>query len=309
MQPTTDTLSILKSRALFFEKIRFFFRERGFLEVDTPLLAMSAHTDLYIEPLVTHIQFQTPQKYYLQTSPEFAMKQLLASGSGPIFQICKAFRDGDDGRYHRPEFTMLEWYRPHYDHNALMNEVEAFLQALLGTQKAQRFSYQQLFLDFLNVDPFDISHESLKSVAKKAGASEAVLASEKDALLHFLFTTFETALGETAPCFVYDFPPSQAGLSKMNVEKNVAERFEVFYKGIELGNGFHELCDPEEQRKRFEADNIAREKKNHPRIPLNENFLKSLADLPPCSGIAMGVDRMLMINVGASRISEVLPPF
>lgn len=292
---------------MLLEKTRRFFRERGFLEVETPILARAAHTDPHIEPLSTQVFYKgQSHPYFLQTSPEFAMKRLLAVGSPPIFQITKAFRDGDFGRYHNPEFTILEWYRPYCDHNQLMDEVDALLQEILAAKKAERMTYCKLFQKTLGIDPFHVSLEKLKAITCERGASEVVLASDKDTLLQFLLGQLECTLGQVAPCFVYDFPAEQAAMAKIRKLDRVAERFEVYFKGLELGNGFHELTDPIEQRKRFEADLHQRKIRNQQDIPIDELFLKSIPHLPPCAGIAMGIDRMVMLKVGAQSISEVM---
>lgn len=301
-------MDILKQRAILLEKTRRFFREREFLEVETPILARAAHTDPLIEPLSTQVFYKgQSHQYFLQTSPELAMKRLLAAGMGPIYQITKAFRDGDNGRFHNLEFTMLEWYRPFYDHHQLMGEVDAYLQEVLNAEKAERIPYGKLFQKTLGIDPFYVSLEKLKAIACEQGASGAALASDKDTLLQFLLSQLEHKLGQATPCFVYDFPAEQAAMAKIRKLDGVAERFEVYFKGLELGNGFHELTDPIEQRKRFEADLHERKIRNQKDIPIDELFLKSLAHLPPCAGIAMGIDRMVMLKVGASHISEVMP--
>lgn len=235
------------------------------------------------------------------------MKRLLAAGVGPIYQITKAFRNGDKGRFHNLEFTMLEWYRPFYDHHRLMDEVDAFLQETLATTKAQRITYCQLFQNMLGIDPFHVSLEKLKILAVERGARQRVLTSNKEVLLQFLLGQLEHKLGQTTPCFVYDFPASQAAMAKIRKTDGVAERFEVYFKGIELGNGFHELTDPREQRKRFELDLHQRQIQNQQSIPIDETFLESLAHLPPCAGIAMGIDRMVMLKVGATSILEAIP--
>lgn len=299
----------LKQRAAIVEKIRTFFRERDFLEVETPILAKAAHTDPYIEPLQTQVHYQgRSHRCYLQTSPEFAMKRLLAAGSPPIFQVTKAFRDGDFGQYHNPEFTILEWYRPHYDHHQLMQEVDEFFQIILGTSPAQRILYRELFLKFFNFDPFGVDLEILKHHAFHLNASKHVLESDKDTLLQYLLGHVESSLGKEAPLFIYDFPASQSVLAKV-VEcdgRLIAERFEIYYQGLELGNGFYELTDPKEQRQRFEADLHKRRLLRKPEVPIDEFFLKSLSKLPSCAGVAMGVDRLVMLATNTHNLADVM---
>lgn len=301
MQSTTNTT--LQLRAQILAKIRAFFTRRNVLEVETPLLSHSTNPALHLHSFVT--TYQT-QNLYLQTSPEFAMKRLLASGSGDIYQICKACRDGEQGRLHNPEFTILEWYRVNFNHHQLMDEMEQFLHFVLNTAPAQRITYRELFLQHLNVDPFGETNE-LKKVAL-AKRLDDNLATDHDTWLQLLLTHFiEPNLGQKQPVFVYDFPASQAMLAKINSDNpKIAERFEVYFKGIELANGFHELNDPKEQRQRFEEENKKRVQLNLPIIPLDENFLEALSHLPPCAGVAVGIDRLIMLMTQVNSLAKVI---
>ncbi len=295
-------------------EIRRFFIDRGVVEVETPILSKFTVTDIHLLSFET--QFVTPiiannTKLYMITSPEYHMKRLLAAGSGPIYQIIKAFRNQEKGRYHNPEFTMLEWYRPHYDMYRLIDEVDDFLQQILDCQPTERISYQQAFQRYLNIDPIAIELEKkqLHDAAVQLGLNNTGKEENKDVLLQFLFTIgVEPNLGKYKPTVIYHFPASQAALAKISKEDNrVSERFEVYFKGIELANGFRELTDAEEQRKRFEHDNQMREKMGLPKQAIDERFLAALGEIiPDCSGVALGIDRLVMFILNAEKISDVI---
>ena len=293
----------LQLRAQILAKIRAFFTRRDVLEVETPLLSHSTNPAPHLHSFIT--KYQT-RNLYLQTSPEFAMKRLLASGSGDIYQICKAFRDGEEGKLHNPEFTILEWYRINFNHHELMDEMEQFLHFVLNAASARRITYRELFLQHLGVDPFGETDE-LKKIALAKGLG-ADLANDHDTWLQLLLTHFiEPNLGQKHPVFVYDFPASQAMLAKINPDNpKVAERFEVYFKGMELANGFHELNNPQEQRQRFEEENKKRAQLNLPVIPLDENFLASLEHLPPCAGVAVGIDRLIVLAAQTKSLAEAI---
>jgi lysyl-tRNA synthetase class 2 len=318
----TAPLGNLRRRAEILAGIRAFFARRGVLEVETPALSAATVTDLHLASLETRSSFRGPSgppgpsgpaTLYLQTSPEFAMKRLLAAGSGPIYQIGKAFRDGESGRRHNPEFTLLEWYRPGFDHLALMDEVEALLAEVLGTPRAERWTYGALFRDRLGVDPHEATAADLAAAARRAGldpgGGPGSAALDREDLLHLLMgLALEPTLGRGRPSFVHDFPASQAALARVRPgPPPVAERFEVFIEGVELANGFHELSDPVEQRRRFEADLARRRERGLPEPPIDERLLAALAaGLPACAGVALGVDRLVMLAVGAASLDEVL---
>jgi len=291
--------------------VRRFFARRGVMEVETPLLSAATVTDPHLASLET--RYAGPGapdggRLFLQTSPEFAMKRLLAAGCGPIYQIGKAFRDGEAGGRHNPEFTLLEWYRPGFDHHALMDEVEALLAEVLATAAAERCTYATLFEERLGVDPHAASAEALAAAARSAGLDPA-LGLDREGLLHLLMAlALEPSLGRGRPTFVYDFPASQAALARVRPgPPPVAERFEAFVEGVELANGFNELGDPAEQRRRFAADLARRRELGLPEVPIDERLLEALAaGLPSCAGVALGVDRLVMLAAGASRLDEVL---
>lgn len=288
-------------RAKILAKIRSFFAARSVTEVETPLLSHSTNP-------APHLNSFCLGDLYLQTSPEFAMKRLLARGSGDIYQVCKAFRADEIGRIHNPEFTILEWYRIGFDHHKLMDEMDEFLKLTINTNKSQRFTYQEIFTEVLKINPHIATTEELKMVAQSSDLAVSNLPDDTDSWLQLLFThLIEPKLGQEFPVFIYDFPVSQAMLARVRDEQpKVASRFEVYFKGVELANGFHELSDATEQRKRFLHDLAERQKLNLPPIPLDENFLLALPNLPDCSGVAVGIDRLLLLAAGAASLSEIL---
>lgn len=310
--PSAPIANLLK-RAAMMAGIRRFFADRGVLEVETPAMSQATVTDVHLFPFQT--RFVGPGAaegldLYLMTSPEYHMKRLLAAGSGPIFQLCRSFRNEEAGRHHNPEFTMLEWYRPHYDMYRLMNEVDDLLQQVLECAPAETLSYQQAFIRHLDVDPLSADKSQLREVADKLGVSDLAHREEdRDTLLQLLFVTgVETQIGKEKPAFVYHFPASQAALAEISTEDHrVAERFEVYFKGMELANGFRELTDSREQRQRFEQDNRKRAAYGLPQQPIDTYLLDALAHgMPECSGVALGVDRIVMLALNASRLSEVI---
>ena len=303
----TASLAALRERARILEDIRQFFRSRGVLEVETPLLSAATVPDLHLDSLRCR-PAGSPDPLYLQTSPEYAMKRLLAAGSGPIFQLTKAFRDGEAGPRHNPEFTLLEWYRPGFDHHALMDEMDELLTDVLGVPAADRLTYEGAFLAHAGVDPHRASVEDLRRRALKLGLSD-LEGLDRDGWLDLLLShVVEPQLGRNRPTFLHDFPESQAALAKIRPgDPPLGERFEVFVEGLELANGFHELTDAAEQRRRFTRDRDRRREQGRHVPPLDERFLAALeAGLPPSAGVALGVDRLVMLALGATEISEVL---
>ena len=308
---------LAKQRAEYIQQIRNFFFERNIVEVETPLLSNGTITDIHLEAFKCQYLYlndsggNASTELYLQTSPEFAMKRLLASGYGSIFQLCKAFRHEEHGRFHNPEFSILEWYRVGFDQNQLMAEVDSLLQTILACNKATYISYQQAFIEHLNIDPLTISLAQLKFVMAKQGIIGDWIEAEQDVdiLLQVLFSQcIEKKIGVNSPCFVYDYPKSQAALAKgSNSDPRVAERFECYYQGIELANGYHELTDAIELKQRFEADNRKRVEMKRSVKPIDENFMQAmLSGLPQCSGVALGLDRLLMLALKASDIKSTM---
>jgi len=296
--------------------IRRFFTERDVLEVETPLLCRATGTDPNLDFFST--QFHCPphnQTLFLQTSPEFAMKRLLAAGSGSIYQICKAFRNGEAGRFHNPEFTILEWYRVGFDLELLMAEVAELLLSLLSNYlpslQVQKMSYQQIFKEITGLDALAFNRQAYCQFAEERALAEAdALCGDDHALwLDFLFSHYvQTALPADAICLVHGYPAIQSSLARIHAEDaRISERFEVFIHGIELGNGFYELCDAEEQNCRFEREISQRQTQGLPVVAKDALFLQALeAGLPSCSGIAIGLDRLLMIAAGCSSINQVI---
>ncbi|MEQ5124571.1 elongation factor P--(R)-beta-lysine ligase [Morganella morganii] len=311
-QPTAPIANLLK-RAKIVNEIRHFFADRGVLEVETPTMSQATVTDVHLRAFET--QFTGPGAaqgitLYLMTSPEYHMKRLLAAGSGPIYQMGRSYRNEEAGRYHNPEFTMLEWYRPHYDMYRLINEVDDLLQQTLECESAESLSYQQAFLRYLDIDPLTAEKDKLREAAAKLDVSNiADTEEDRDIILQLLFMVgVEPHIGLEKPTFIYHFPASQASLAEISSEDHrVAERFEVYYKGVELANGFRELTDATEQRQRFERDNRKRASMGLPEQPIDENLLAALEHgFPECAGVALGIDRLIMLALGAERISDVI---
>jgi lysyl-tRNA synthetase class 2 len=304
-QPTAD-ITTLKHRAEIVEKIRHFFRERYVIEVETPVLSKHTVTDVHLHSLST-IYPDNKEKYYFQTSPEYHMKRLLAAGSGSIFQICKSFRVDESGRLHNPEFTMLEWYRINFDHHQLMDEIAQLLNVILLVETVERYTYQQIFQDYLQCDPLMASVDDLKDLRKQYSLNTPELGDDKDAWLMLLFShLIEPQLQK--PTFIYDFPASQAALAKLNKrDKRVADRFELYIDGMEIANGFNELSNVREQRSRFKQDQKKRKSMGYEAIEIDERFLSALSEgFPSCSGVALGVDRLVMLALKKNHINEVI---
>lgn len=301
------TLAAIRERATLYAQIRAFFAQRGVLEVETPLLSHAAVTDLHLASVPATLLGQ-PAPLYLQTSPELAMKRLLASGSGSIYQLCKVFRDGERGRRHHPEFTLLEWYRPGFDDRELASEVDMLLRVTLGTKPAESVSYRDLFLSGLQVDPLRAELGEVVAALERAGHTPPHFEELDDALSYSMSRVLEPTLGCGRPTIVFDWPPSQAALARVGEsDPPTAARFEVFVEGVELANGFHELTDAAEQRRRFELDLEARRHRGLPEPPIDERFLVALeVGLPDCAGVALGVDRLLMLRLGVSELEQVL---
>jgi len=307
VQLSKKALDNLKKRAAILQKIRDFFCKRNVLEIETPLLRQATVTDPYIDSIPASVNQQT---HFLQTSPEYAMKQLIASGVGDCFQICKAFRDDEQGRLHNNEFTLLEWYRLGFDHHQLMTEMDELLQLTLNAPQAIRLSYQQLFKKHLNLNPHETSITQLQNKAKEHGVYDSLhqaCSTIDEWLMLLLAELIEPKLGFDAPCMIYDYPTSQAALAK--IANNKAQRFEVYVNGIELANGFNELTNAKEQRLRFEKDLAIRQQLNKVMPPIDQHFLAALEKgLPDCAGVALGVDRLVMLALGEKSIDLLASP-
>jgi lysyl-tRNA synthetase class 2 len=308
----TASVAALRTRARMLSAARGFFAARGILEVETPALSAAGTTDPQIESVTAALR-GAAQRYYLGTSPEFAMKRLLAAGSGDIYQICKVFRDGEVGRWHNPEFTLIEWYRVGFDDGALMQETEALVAALLSPARrlapATRLTYAEALRIHAGVDAWDADEAALAQAAARLGvACEASL--DRDARLDLLMGLIVgPRLGrENRPTFICDYPPSQASLARLRPgPPAVAARFELYLDGVELANGFHELTSATEQRARFAADNSLRRSRGQPEVQVDERLLDALAaGLPDSAGVALGFDRLVALAAGAASLNEVM---
>ena len=300
---------LIKLRAETYIKIRQFMADRKILEVETPVLSHASVTAVQLESFRS--EYSSPQTssgniLYLQTSPEYAMKRLLASGTGAIYQISKVFRNEEQGKLHNPEFTMLEWYHPDYDHHQLMRELELFLN-LFGMNHCEKASYAEVFLEHTGLNPHTCDTNDLKSVAQQHGLSSTL--EERSGLLDFIFSyKITSTLGNTRPLLIYDYPTCQCALAKLSDGMpKVAERFELFINGMEIANGFNELTEAEEQLARFEQELALRKKEKRLDLPIDHLFLDALKHgLPDCAGVAVGIDRLLMALTGVNDIREVL---
>ncbi len=311
-QPAASVVN-LRRRAQLYADIRRFFATRDVLEVETPVLSQAAVTDPFLVPMFT--DYAGPgdlngKPLFLQTSPEYPMKRLLAAGSGAIYQLAKVFRNGELGDRHNPEFTMLEWYRPGFDDARLMDEVAELVAGVLEMDPAsiQRLSYRDAFLRYLDIDPFRASLAELQDLARQR-LDLQFDDERRDSWLELLMShLIEPHL--TMPTFIVDYPASQAALARVALDDEgnaVARRFELYVEGLELCNGYYELTDADEQRRRFEADSACRRQRQLPDHPADQRLLAALgAGMPDCAGVALGVDRLLMLACRSERLEQVL---
>ncbi|CEI52260.1 Translation elongation factor P Lys34:lysine transferase [Acinetobacter bereziniae] len=312
-KPTCD-LQALKARAKLYQQIRQFFEQRDVLEVETPILSQAGVTDVHLASIQAQRHLQGKKlTHYLQTSPEFAMKRLLASGSGAIYQICKVFRDDEHGRKHNSEFTMLEWYRPHFGLKDLMFEVTDLLNVVLaerfGDVRPTVLSYKHAFIDRLDLNPLKATLSELKDAAHRVGIN-LDLGDDRLAYIDLLFSHMvEPSLGFDTPVFLTDFPPELASLAKTKIDEDgelVAARFELYIEGLELANAYDELIDAAVLRSRFQADNAEREKLGIHVMPIDEYLLTALPNMSECAGIALGIDRLLMVVMNQMKLEKVI---
>lgn len=300
-------IDVLRRRAAFVERVRAFFRARGVLEVETPVLARATTPESQLASFEVRAPAEGRVAGWLQTSPEFAMKRLLCAGSGPIFQITKAFRAGEEGPLHNPEFSILEWYRPGFTCESLIAEVEVLLAELLGRTGPRRLSYREAYRRFAPLDPFEADLSALRERCDARGWREAGEA-ERDACLDFLLDrAVQPRLGRGVVT-LFDFPASQASGARLKPgDPSLAERFEVFVDGVEVGNGYRELTDASEQLERFERDRRSRRERGLPDTPIDLRLVAALREgMPECSGVALGLDRLVMIATGRARVEEVV---
>lgn len=308
----SSSFSAMKARAECYAQIRAFFMSRQVMEVDTPILGFSTATDPHLASLEISSNLRPGvDQGFLQTSPEFPMKRMLAAGSGDIFQLCKTFRKGEVGRRHNPEFTMLEWYRVGMTLPQLMDEVTELVCEVLGeTLVCQKVSYRDAFEQSLGIDPFTEKTSSLARLSRKLCHYDGPELSRDDYLALLLADQVEPTLGQGCIGILHSYPASQASLAKVVEDSQgqlVAQRFELYLNGLEIANAYDELQDADEQQLRFEEDNAKRSSLGLREIPLDKNLLDALHHgMPECSGVALGVDRLLMIKLGASALDEVL---
>ncbi|MEX0643630.1 MAG: EF-P lysine aminoacylase EpmA [Pirellulales bacterium] len=327
------SLAALQQRATLLRKLREFFDERGFLEVETPLLAPEVIPELHIEPMrvgdcplflpcevdagcnITQEKGTVPRDvlWYLQASPELHMKRLLAAGATAIYQVTRSFRNGECGQLHNPEFTIVEWYRVGDDMQAGMDLLDALAQSLLGTPPALRTTYANAFEQHLGLNAYNASADELATATANAKVAipDGINRSNRDEWLNLLLATrIEPQLGRDRPEILYHYPASQSSLAQVistPAGHQVAERFELYYRGIELANGFHELVDATELRRRLEAVNVARVADGRRVLPMPERLLAAMErGLPPCTGCALGIDRLTMLALGTESIDEVI---
>ncbi len=300
-QPTAS-LEAIKARAELLSTVRAFFAARNVLEVDTPQLARYGVSDPHIQCI------PVPGYGYLQSSPEYHMKRLLAAGSGPIYQICKAYRHGEAGGRHNPEFTMLEWYRPGFELNDLIQECLTLFADLFTDVRSQTYRFRDLFHDVTGLEPLTAEDPALIAHAESCGAPKGL---NKTAAVDYLIATqVEAALPAEQLSVVTDFPGWAAALAQTGEDRDgaiVARRFEIYYRGLELANGYQELTDAGEQKRRFEQDNIQREAHGLNPMDADPYLLDAMnAGLPACSGVAMGVERLLMAQQGSGKIHDII---
>ena len=303
------SMAMLRMRATWLKQIRVFFEERGVLEVETPILAPATVTDPQIESLAVHFRHRD---YYLQTSPEYHMKRLLAADSGPIYQISRVFRADGPGRLHHPEFSLLEWYRPGFDQYGLMQEITDLLARLCTAHPAvadiETISYQDLFARYTDIDPLREDKTALLSWCDMTGHECPIDMTDSwnTALDWVLSIVIQPQMEGLS--FIQDYPADQAALARLNPQDpRTARRFELYADGIEIANGFEELTDADEQYRRFEQENRRRCLHGQKSIALDEPFLMALEHgIPETTGVALGLDRLLMWESGMNSIRETM---
>jgi lysyl-tRNA synthetase class 2 len=307
-QPTAS-LAALKSRAQQLAWVRGFFASRNVMEVETPVLGRCGVTDININSVAAS-PADAARQFWLQTSPEYAMKRLLAAGAGPIYQVAKVFRDGERGSRHNPEFSLLEWYRPGFDDVGLMAEVADLVCGWLACPRPITLDYGDAFRRFVGIDPFGTDDQSLRQLCEAwMPVSEAAGLLRDECLDLLMSFRVEPGLAELGPVFITGYPESQAALARVSEVKGVrqAHRFELYVGGLELCNGYWELTDVAEQKARFEADNRARRQAGRPEMPIDHALLAAMAaGVPDCAGVALGLDRLLMLKLGLTDIAGVL---
>ncbi|MCE9681183.1 EF-P lysine aminoacylase EpmA [Halomonas alkalisoli] len=314
----TASLETLRERARLLAEVRAFFAERDVLEVETPVLGHGGSTDVHLASL--SLTATTPagqERLWLQTSPEFHMKRLLAAGSGPIFQLARSFRDGEVGSRHNIEFTMLEWYRPGFSLDEMIEETETLIRAVLGPELGneagplRRHRYRELFREALGFDPFTVELDALRGIAGERGGLDMKDAPRDDCLDLLMSLVIEPGLGREGLDVVVDYPPTQAALARRHRDPEdgawVASRFEVYLAGLELANGYDELTDVDEQCARFAEDNVARKRLGLTEVDIDRRLLAALEHgMPSGSGVALGMDRLIQLALNRASVAEVM---
>jgi len=301
----TATLDMLRQRAQLLRQLRNFFDGRDFIEVETPLVSHDTVVDRHLAPIAVTVN---DSAMWLQTSPEFGMKRLLVAGATSIYQLTRSFRDQERGHLHNPEFTILEWYRVGDSLEEGMCLLEALVTQMLGVSKTERLTYQNAFLRYANIDPLAASTQEIVARCRQL-PNVPQLGDDRDSWLNFLLAeVVEPNLGTGCPTVLYHYPSSQAALARVTQgDHPVAERFELYVRGIEVANGYHELCDPDELLRRTQRTNRQRVQDAQDALPEDNRLLHAMrAGLPPCTGVALGVDRLLMLKAGCTDITEVL---
>ncbi len=308
-----ETFAALRLRARVYRRIREFMHQREVTEVHTPVLSQAGNSQPNLDCFVT--DFHGPvrggaRRRYLRTSPEYPLKRLLAAGFGDCHELGRVFRDGEAGRRHNPEFDMLEWYRTGFDHLQLLDETVDLVQAVLALAGREapvhRTTYRQLFIDTLQLDPFKATETELRAPLAEFRIEPDGLG--RDDWLDLLVThCIEPTFPADRITAICDYPASQCMLARVrDDEPPVAERFELFLGRHELANGYHELADAAEQRRRFEHDNAVRRARGKPEMPLDENLLAVLDQLPDCAGVALGIERLLLAMLDADDLAAVM---
>ena len=305
-------VDVARRRAVMLEDTRRFFAEREVLLVDTPALSRSAVSDPNIESIGVRLGDAPGDNYFLHTSPEYCMKRMLAAGFPDIGQICRVFRDGESGRRHQPEFTMIEWYRLGFGLDDIMQDAEQLIAALLSDsiakKRPRRMSYREAFQQFAGIDPMETDAETLPKLIDAEDDLRRAIGDDRDAWLDLIMATrVATQFDSSALTTIYHYPRSQAALARLCPDDpSVADRFEVFFGDLELANGYVELTAADEQQERFAADQEKRRRRGAKIRPLDKRFLDSLhAGLPDCAGVAAGFDRLLMLNAGTDDLRKV----
>ncbi len=303
-------IPVLRDRASMLAKTRAFFEKRGVLEVDCPVLHKTADIAAHID-LITAL-YNQKETCYLSPSPEYGMKKLLSEGSGDIYQLSHVFRDGESSRKHNPEFTLIEWYRIGMSFEELIAETMELIELFLGKLPRTLIPYRQAFIQYAGIDYLKMSPQDLLDYMKKNKIETypGIEKEDKDALLNLIISTIEPQLGTEGLCALVHYPATQAALSKTRDlgEEKVAERFEIYYKGLELCNGYNELTNPIEQKERILEANLQRVKNGKQALPIDEAFLAALEKgVPACCGVAVGFDRLMMLRHQTDEIGDVLP--